>query len=262
MPEDSPLARREAVRKTGLPPEKIGVFFISPCPAKVTDAKQPIGCEASAVSGVLSIADIYPKLIGKMNKIRTPEPLSKTGLIGVSWAGSGGESAALLDNSYLAADGIENVIKVLEEVEDDKLSDVHFIELNACPGGCVGGVMTVENPYVARTRIQLLRKYLPISKNHLPGEEIPEEMRWDKPIKPSKALKLSDSITESMRMRTEIDDTCARLPGLDCGSCGAPTCRALAEDVVKGLASENDCVFTLRERVRELASSLTGFRQF
>lgn len=256
------MARREAVRKTGLPPEKIGVFFISPCPAKVTDAKQPIGCEASAVSGVLSIADIYPKLIGKMNKIRTPEPLSKTGLIGVSWAGSGGESAALLDNSYLAADGIENVIKVLEEVEDDKLSDVHFIELNACPGGCVGGVMTVENPYVARTRIQLLRKYLPISKNHLPGEEIPEEMRWDKPIKPSKALKLSDSITESMRMRTEIDDTCARLPGLDCGSCGAPTCRALAEDVVKGLASENDCVFTLRERVRELASSLTGFRQF
>ena len=151
---------------------------------------------------------------------------------------------------------------MLEEVEDDKLSDVHFIELNACPGGCVGGVMTVENPYVARTRIQLLRKYLPISKNHLPGEEIPEEMRWDKPIKPSKALKLSDSITESMRMRTEIDDTCARLPGLDCGSCGAPTCRALAEDVVKGLASENDCVFTLRERVRELASSLTGFRQF
>ncbi|MGI6270256.1 MAG: [Fe-Fe] hydrogenase large subunit C-terminal domain-containing protein [Candidatus Howiella sp.] len=256
------MARREAAAKTGLPEREIGVFFISPCPAKVTDAKQPIGCETSAVSGVLSIADIYPKLIGKMNKIRTPEPLSKTGLIGVSWAGSGGESAALLDNSYLAADGIENVIKVLEEVEDDKLSDVHFIELNACPGGCVGGVMTVENPYVARTRIQLLRKYLPISKNHLREEEIPQEMRQDRPIKPSKALKLSDSITESMRMRTEIDDTCARLPGLDCGSCGAPTCRALAEDVVKGLANENDCVFTLRERVRELAKSVTGFRQF
>ena len=25
-----------------------------------------------------------------------------------------------------------------------------------------------------------------------------------------------------------------RLPGLDCGSCGAPTCRALAEDIVRG----------------------------
>lgn len=252
------MARQEAVRKTGRKPEEIGVFFISPCPAKVTDAKQPIGCEQSAVSGVLSIADVYPKLISKMNKIDEPEPLSKTGLIGVSWAGSGGESAALLDNSYLAADGIENVIKVLEEVEDDKLNNVHFIELNACPGGCVGGVLTVENPYVAKTRIQLLRKYLPVSKNRLADGKIPEYMNWTKPVAPTEAYKLSDSITESMRMRSEIDEVCARLPGLDCGSCGAPTCLALAEDVIKGLASENDCVFTLRERVRELAKGFTG----
>lgn len=256
------VARREAAEKTGIVPKDIGVFFISPCPAKVTDIKRPIGCEESAVSGALSIADIYPKLIGRMNKIKSPEPLSKTGLIGVSWAGSGGESAALLDNSYLAADGIENVIKVLEEVEDEKLNDVHFIELNACPGGCVGGVLTVENPYVAKTRIQLLRKYLPISKNHLSDGVVPDEMNWSKPISPSRALKLSDSISESMRMRSEIDDTCARLPGLDCGSCGAPTCRALAEDVVKGFACENDCVFTLRERVKELAKSVTGFGRY
>lgn len=252
------MAREQAVKNTGYSNEEIGVFFISPCPAKVTDAKLPIGCEESAVSGVLSIADIYPRLIGKMNKITNPEPLSKSGLIGVSWAGSGGESAALLDNSYLAADGIENVIKVLEEVEDDKLNYLHFIELNACSGGCVGGVLTVENPYVAKARIQLLRKYLPVTQNHLEDKEIPEYMNWSKPITPSKALKLSDSITESMRMRSEIDEVCSRLPGLDCGSCGAPTCRSLAEDVVKGLASENECVFTLRERVRKLAQSMTG----
>lgn len=252
------MAREKAQEQTGLPQEEIGVFFISPCPAKVTDAKLPIGCEKSAVSGVLSIADIYPKLIGKMNKITQPEPLSKAGLIGVGWAGSGGESAALLDNSYLAADGIENVIKVLEEVEDDKLGNLHFIELNACSGGCVGGVLTVENPYVAKTRIQLLRKYLPVSKNRLENKTIPEYMNWSKPITQSKALRLSDNLGEAMRMRSEIDAVCKGLPGLDCGSCGAPTCRALAEDVVKGLASENDCVYLLREKVRELARSLGG----
>lgn len=252
------MARERAVQETGLSPQEIGVFFISPCPAKVTDSKRPRGCETSAVSGVLSIADIYPRLIQKMNKITAPEPLAKTGLIGVSWAGSGGESAALLDNSYLAADGIENVIKVLEEVEDDKLGHVHFIELNACPGGCVGGVLTVENPYVAKTRIQLLRKYLPITRNHLQDKQIPDYMKCSTSIIPSKALQLSDNIFEAMRMRTEIDKVCKELPGLDCGSCGAPSCRSLAEDVVKGVATENDCVFTLRERVRELARSMTG----
>ena len=34
---------------------------------------------------------------------------------------------------------------------------------------------------------------------------------------------------------------------MDCGSCGAPTCRALAEDVVRGFASEDDCIYRLRE---------------
>ena len=252
------MAREEAMQETGLSGDKIGVFFISPCPAKVTETKRPLGCEVSAVSGALSIADIYPALISAMNKIDKPKPLSKSGLIGVSWAGSGGESAALLDNSYLAVDGIENVINVLEEIEDEKLRNVHFVEMNACPGGCVGGVLTVENPYVAKTRIQLLRKYLPVAQNHLEDACVPESMMISKPIMPSKALMLSDSVSDSMRLRTEIDSVYARLPGLDCGSCGAPTCRALAEDVIKGVARENDCVFTLRERVRELARSMTG----
>ncbi|MCI8360277.1 MAG: 4Fe-4S dicluster domain-containing protein [Clostridiales bacterium] len=252
------MARKEAMEETGLPSEEIGIFFISPCPAKVTDIKRPIGCEKSAVDGALAMSEIYPKLISRMNKIDQPEPLACSGLIGVSWAGSGGESAALLDNHYLAADGMENVIKVLEEVEDGKLDDVHFIELNACAGGCVGGVLTVENPYVAKTRIQLLRKYLPVSKNHLHDGLVPQDMFWSEPLEEAPVMRLSEDLTESMRMMTEIDRIHGQLPGLDCGSCGAPTCRALAEDIVRGLANENDCVFRLREQVRALAASLTG----
>ena len=36
------LARQRTMAQTGLAPEKIGVFFISPCPAKVTDVRFPI----------------------------------------------------------------------------------------------------------------------------------------------------------------------------------------------------------------------------
>ena len=43
-------------------------------------------------------------------------------------------------------------IRVLEDLEDSKFSDLDFIELNSCSGGCVGGVLQVENPYVAKSK--------------------------------------------------------------------------------------------------------------
>ena len=38
----------------------------------------------------------------------------------------------------------------------------------------------------------------------------------------------------------------AKLPKLDCGPCGAPSCKALAEDIVRGFASIHDCMFVTR----------------
>ena len=48
-------------------------------------------------------------------------------------------------------------------------------------------------------------------------------------------------------MMERTDAINERLPGLDCGSCGAPSCRALAEDIVQGQARLNDCIFILRQ---------------
>ncbi len=246
------FAKTEAAKKTGLPMEKIGCFFITPCPAKVTDIKRPIGVEKSMVDGAIAISEIFPILSSKMDKLEQIEPISESGIIGVSWASSGGEAAALLNDKYLAADGIENVIRVLEELEDERIRELDFIELNACSGGCVGGVLCVENAYVAKARLQRLRKYLPVSKNHL-REEIPQGMSWQESLKFSPVLTLSEDLGEAMQMMMDIDDICEKFPGLDCGACGAPSCQALAEDVVKGLAKESDCVFVLREEIQQMA---------
>lgn len=246
------FAKSEAAKKTGLPMEKIGCFFITPCPAKVTDIQRPIGVEKSMVDGAIAISEIFPRLSSKMDKLEQIEPISESGIIGVSWASSGGEAAALLNDKYLAADGIENVIRVLEELEDERIRELDFIELNACSGGCVGGVLCVENAYVAKARLQRLRKYLPVSKNHL-REEIPQGMSWQESLEFSPVLTLSEDLGEAMQMMMDIDDICEKFPGLDCGACGAPSCKALAEDVVKGLAKESDCVFVLRKEVRQMA---------
>jgi len=152
-------ARQMAVKKTGLNPEDIGIIFISPCPAKMSAKNNPIGIEKSDIDAVVAIKDVYPSLANKFMRdvADDPEELAVSGKIGISWGRTGGEAAGLLTDSYLAADGIENVIRVLEDLEDQKFDDIEFIELNACEGGCVGGVLNVENPFMAKAKLEKLR---------------------------------------------------------------------------------------------------------
>ena len=252
------LARIKAVQKTGLKPEEIGVFFITPCPAKVTAIKQPIGIEKSHVDGAIAINDIYPALLKAMEKTEKSDELKalhESGVIGIGWATSGGEASGTLHDSALAADGIENCMKILEEVERGTLDTVDFIELNACQGGCVGGSLTSENPFIAKSRLMKLRKYSPISCNHLGNRVLPQELLCTSPVEPcDDVMKLADNVTEAMARMNRMKELLKVFPGLDCGTCGAPSCRALAEDVVRGFTTEQDCVFRAREELHEIDS--------
>ena len=248
------LARIRAVQKTGLKPEEIGVFFITPCPAKVTAIKQPIGINKSHVDGAIAINDIYPLLLKAMEKTEKSDELKalhESGVIGISWATSGGEASGTLHDNSLAADGIENCMKILEEVDRGTLDSIDFIELNACQGGCVGGSLTSENPFIAKSRLMKLRKYSPISCNHLGNKAIPPELLCTSPVEPcDDVMKLADNVTEAMARMNRMKELLKVFPGLDCGTCGAPSCRALAEDVVRGYTTEQDCVFRAREELQ------------
>ena len=61
---------------------------------------------------------------------------------------------------------------------------------------------------------------------------------------------------EALKKIQRIEELMEKLPGMDCGSCGAPSCRALAEDIVRGHATEMDCVFMLKEKVKFLAEEM------
>lgn len=247
------IARREAMEKTGLPSEKIGVFFISPCPAKVTAMHQPLGFDSTDVDGVLAISDVYKPLLSAMNKIKQPLPLSECGLTGISWSYTGGEATSLLSTQYLAADGMENVIKILEEIEDDKLSDVTFVELGACVSGCVGGCLTIENPYVARTRVRQLRKYKPVSCNRIKDFDLPlKQYDWNSTIEYDPVMQLDSDLQRAMKKMQEIRSIEENLPGIDCSACGSPSCHAFAVDVVNGTAKMADCLIVLKNRLKDI----------
>ena len=248
------LARRRAVEKTGLPEDKIGIVFLSPCPSKITFIHEPLGMGKSNIDAVLAIKDIYPVLLSHMKEAEQ-HPISHTlsGRIGKGWAISGGEAYGIISDHYLAADGIENVIRVLEDLEDEKfLPGLQFVELNACSAGCVGGVLTVENPYIAKAKVKQAFKYEPVLRMHcadLP-EFRPEDFLWTQKVSYEPVYTLGANIFESMEKIMESQQILSGLPGLDCGSCGSPTCKALAEDIVKGVdcAKPEDCIYLMREQ--------------
>ncbi len=251
------LARKKAVEETGLKPEEIGIFFLSPCASKVTAVKNPIGMEKSNIDEVLAIKDIYPIILAEMPKFaEQPEDLSISGKIGLSWGITGGEVGGLLSDSCVAADGIENVIHVLEDLEDDKFSqNLEFIELNACNGGCVGGVMNVENPFAAKAKMHHLRKYLPVAaaRSDKYGDY---QINWTREVEYQPVFELADNLKESMEKMNRIEELTKEFPGLDCGCCGAPTCKALAEDIVKGVAKKQDCIHVLRKYIHKLSEDI------
>ena len=193
------MAAQKAMERTGFAREDIGICFISPCPSKVTYAKAPLGTEKSEIDCVLAIKDVYPQLLSHMKAVGDEGlELSTSGKIGISWGRSGGEAGGLFTENYLAADGIENVIRVLEDLEDQKFSHLKFVELNACNGGCVGGVLTVENPYVAEVKLKRLRKYMPVARSHMENEEHAETIvPWTVGVQYEPVFNLGENIMES-----------------------------------------------------------------
>ncbi|MBR5448322.1 MAG: 4Fe-4S binding protein [Clostridia bacterium] len=246
------LAREKAMSDhPELSSDDIGVFFISPCPGKVSYVKNGFAGDKNNVDRVVSIRDVYFRLIDVMKHDEYPERSSESGMIGIGWASTGGESSSVFNDRYLAADGVENCIRVLEQIDNEDFTDLDFIELNACSGGCVGGAMTVANAYIAQARLQSLKRYLPVSPNRPTDRDIPRSFFTDGKVEYDAGLSLSSDRGEAMRMMGEIESITKCLPGIDCGSCGAPTCMAFAEDIVKNETNIDECTIIMRELFHE-----------
>ena len=258
------IAKREFARKHDVDEKEIGCFFLTPCPAKVTAIRNPIGHEKSAVDGAISVMDIYGPLSAKIRKAPTDEELKQSSDFGVGWARSGGECDAVCPMESMAVDGISNCIKVLEEIEDNRLNGLEFFEGAACNGGCVGGPLTFENNFVSKNAIRHLVEQMPAVH---PDTDVPISMltkyamRCDEPFRENHAVQLDENRAEAMRKMKRMNEIIERLPGYDCGSCGSPTCAAFAEDIVRGFCTEMDCIHLMRERLQVMAQQMVELAQ-
>ena len=239
----------------GYKDEEIGIFFITPCPAKTTEVLYPRMVEKSAVTNTVSMQEVYFKIRPFIHKVEDTDiqALQLESVEGVSWAHIGGESQGLKRPDCLAVDGIDNVIKVLDDLENGKIEQIDFLEANACVGGCLGGPLQIENPFNAYTRMKkvLRRNEHPIFREEVLNADYSSvSVKAEKEVEEAPAFKLSSDFQEALRMMQQRDELFDRLPHLDCGACGAPNCYAFAQDVVRGKLVEEDCIIMLKDTLR------------
>ncbi|MGQ9474074.1 MAG: [Fe-Fe] hydrogenase large subunit C-terminal domain-containing protein [Candidatus Caldatribacteriaceae bacterium] len=264
LPLDSPLgisakiARLEAMKK-GYQPHEVGVFFLTPCPAKVTEIRQS-GNDLARIDGAISMSGIYSHLVNELGSVEEISHAQVAGFRGIGWARSGGEQESLGEGEYMAVDGIHHVISVLEKIEVGELKEVVYCEAQACVGGCIGGVLAVQNPFIAKVNVNhLLKKYshfAPLKREDLDTWRKHGVFKRFRAYEAKEVMRLDRDLHRALEKYQIIEKLLGRLPGLDCGACGSPTCRALAEDIVQEKAIEIDCPFLLRSHMLDLAMEI------
>jgi len=237
------LAREKAKSKFNLLDEDIGVFYLSPCPAKLLAITDPVGDYKPYINWVIPINTIYGELYREVIK-EDNNICSYPSRKGTRWAVAGGQSKAAGLKNYIAVTGMENIIQILDEIENGNLCNVDFVEALACVQGCVGGTFNVINPFIAESNINY---FVENGEEECLNDDIE---RFDELYDAGmfkftlKAEETSNNFNmkEAINKKDKIHEIYVMLPGLDCGSCGAPNCYAHAEDVYNNESMLNDCV--------------------
>ena len=237
----------------GVPFSEVGIFYITPCAAKIAGIKSPATEEASLISGVINMDYLYnriykeikQKAFDKNNDEENFVQMSKQSLY---WSLTTGEVRIVDTPHKMAIDQINNVIEFLEKVENESITDIDFLELRACYQSCAGGVLCAGNKFMTTDRAN--------KRAHRSSPNSVENVDWERyadyiasncllegKVEPRSIVKLDDNMVEAMKKMKRINEINNLLPQVDCGICGSPSCQSLAEDIVQNDADIRKCIF-------------------
>lgn len=252
------LYYKQLLVQQGAKENEIGLFYITPCAAKIAAIKSPVGEESSVIDGVINMDFAFNKVLTTIKQSKSStcivpaDPcLSPEAIL---WSLTTGESANMPGRS-LAIDGINNVIEFLEELENEEVSNIDFLELRSCDESCAGGILTSTNRFFTAERLrnraetvkqQQKTQSIPNQENILGfSDYLSANLAIDK-IKPRSMLKLDENIGGAIEKMKKVNELMEILPYVDCGICGSPTCQSLAEDIVREEAEISRCIFIQR----------------
>jgi iron only hydrogenase large subunit-like protein len=246
---------RKELTDQGINPAEIGVFYITPCAAKIAAIKSPVGEDYSMITGVINMDTLYNKVYKYIRNDRSTIPvsipnkqLSKTAL---QWTLTHGEASHVPGRS-LAIDEIHNVIEFLEKIENAEIADLDFLELRACDESCAGGVLLSTNRFLVAERLRAYAAVADINDSQQEGINKYSDYLLRRiniqSIKPRSMMKLDENMEEAMRKMEKSTRMLQCLPLTDCGACGSPNCQAFANDIALGEADIRQCIFIQKNR--------------
>ena len=250
--------RRKLV-KDGWPEDQIGVFYVTPCAAKIAAVKSPVGEEKSSVDGVINMDSLYNRVYKKIKEQghdykEVKLPIAQLTSDSILNSLTNGERRLSVSEHSLSIDGMDNVIEFLEKVENEEVEDVDFLELRCCDQSCPGGILTYNNRFLTCERMFNRARY--VAGKERRGEltranEVEEERAYlldNVAVGPveARSISLDPDISKALEKMNKIKELERQLPQIDCGICGAPSCDALAEDIVCRGCKLSDCIFIQR----------------
>jgi Fe-S-cluster-containing hydrogenase component 2 len=237
----------------------LGIFYLTPCIGKIAAVKSPVGGYISPITGVINMDFFYNKVflaykqnIPVTNNIKVNNGLSSKGVL---FSVTGGESAHI-DGKTLAIDGMNNVIDFLEMLENEEVEGFDFLELRACDQSCAGGILCHKNRFLASENMRDFARKMPDEHSLVPEyRRLCSAVIHMDEIEPRSMVKYDKNIDIALKKMEGAKKLRMLFPGIDCGACGAPSCEALAEDIVKDQAEINACIFlrTLYEKRGEIS---------
>ena len=133
----------------------------------------------------------------------------------------------------LRVTGLRHVLRALSEVEIGGLEDVAVLELFACEQGCTGSPLLGVDPFIRA-------RSAPFPIEAVKASAVARA----RPFSPRPGIRLDEDMARAIAKLSRIDALTRGFPGRDCGVCGAPSCAALAEDIVMGRAGGAACPYT------------------
>jgi|WetSurMetagenome_2_1015567.scaffolds.fasta_scaffold20016_6 iron only hydrogenase large subunit-like protein len=246
---------RKKLQDQGIKPEDVGVFYITPCAAKIAAVKSPVGEEKSPITGVINLNTLFNRVYSVIKReekgyciVPEKEQLLPEEMV---WTLTGGE-AKHVKGRCLSIDGIASAIEFLEKLENNNLGNFDYLEMRACDEGCAGGILATTNRFLVSERLRSRVDQYYIDKNEgkiIDNKNITKYKDYIAGnsmiggIEPRSIMKLDEDIVQAMKKIQKIQKIRGYLPGIDCAACGSPSCRTLAEDVVQHRAHTSDCVF-------------------
>ena len=242
---------RRKLQAEGYADDEIGIFYVTPCAAKIASVKSPVDSEQSPVTGVINMKFLFNRIHKELHQHTTDssENLNQDMLSseGILWSLTHGETMHSKGRA-LAIDGIHNVSDFLEKLENDEYESFDFLELRACDQGCAGGILISGNRFLTVERLRKrAAKYPDLEHKKLYLQNAPDNNRIGE-ITARPIENLDDNVEQAIFKMSQKQKLMALLPNLDCAACGAPDCQTFANDIVQGQASLSSCVF-IREQM-------------